>query len=31
MAYKAPGKEFCEGISLVEIFHMLPNEATDEA
>ena len=31
MAHKAPGKSFREGISLVQIFRMFPDDATAEA
>ena len=31
MAHKAPGKSFREGISLVEVFRMFPDDATAEA
>ena len=30
MAYKAPGKHYREGISLVELFEMFSNDATAE-
>ena len=31
MAHKAPGKRYREGISLVQIFGMFPDDATAEA
>ena len=30
MAYKAPGRHYREGISLIELFHMFPNDETAE-